>query len=265
MNDPKTYANAQHQLHPSGARALFTCPWRMVSQHLSVGQDGESGPAADTGSAMHAAAATFHRGFDPAEALAKMSAGIAKYPQADLRDATILALNYFSDRRNREEKVLLVEHPIGFTIAPMPDDVTGEPIHIIGTCDQVREIDGILYLCDLKTSKRDMEEIRHESTFQIAAYMVGASIALGREVSRGMILMPRRYGKDPSTSLVRGFYPWRLTDVEQLMLPIRQAVANVRAGRIWHVPSSECKWCHMRSPDSCLPQLQRTLKLLEVR
>lgn len=256
-NDLSKFGTSEYPLHPSGLRALLVCPWRTVVNFLGTA-DGESGQAADTGSAMHAAAAAFHRGADVGDSLAAMKGGVAEYALADMVDAANLFLAYAGDPRNRDARCVLVEHPISFCIAPADHDPTGAPIQVDGTCDQVREAEGGGYILgDIKSSKRDPNDVLMESTFQAAAYMVGASIVLGKRVDRAMIIMPRKYGKDLASSPVFWHFPWRLKDTEQLLEPIRDTVAAIRLGRIHHMPNSDCKYCVMRSPQHCLPELQK--------
>lgn len=219
--------------------------------HLHPTDDG-GGAAADTGSAMHKAAAEFHRGKGEADAIAAMSEGIGDYPLADLADAAKLFLHYVNDPRNRTAKVILVEHPIAFSIAPAPEDKTGAQIEVIGRVDQVRQHeDGRKRVWDIKTSKKDPNEILNSTFYQMAAYCVGAATHLGERVDPGGIIMPRRYPNNAHFS-----YPWTFDDLEQIMLAVRHAVASVRNGHVWHVPNKDCNWCVLRSPDLCLPKLK---------
>lgn len=249
------FATEKFPLHPSGMRGLIVCPWRVVMRFLELAATGdEAGPAADTGSATHAAIAAFHRGSDPAASLASMQARLGEYPQADLNDAAGMFLAYAADTRNRTAKVLLVEQLVKFRIDPAEEDPTQQAIEVVGTVDQVRvESDGIPRVWDVKTSKRDPSDLLCSHTVQLAAYCVGASMALGRNVEPGGLIVMRKYlaGKNPFWSSV-----WTLADTEHILRAVRHAVAAVRAGKIWHNPNDDCKWCHARTPDLCLPKLQ---------
>lgn len=256
MADNTTFGCEERALHPSGLISLSQCAWKALNIHMND-YEGDSGPTADTGSAVHEAARLFHRGASVSEALRGMGANIMRYKLANLAEATQMFVSYAADERNRTAKVLLVEHPVKFTIAPLPDDPTGAPIHVVGTLDQVREVNGVARLLDIKTSKRDPLEVMYGATFQIAAYCAGASVLLNRRVEPGPLILPRRYGADPSRSPVFYHYPWTYDDVEHILYGVRVAVANIRAGRVHHVPNSECKWCPLRSPDLCYPQLKK--------
>lgn len=215
---------------------------------------GEGGQAADTGSAMHMAAAEWHRGKEVAAALESMSARRAEYPLADLSDAAAMFLLYSSDPRNRTAKVVLVEQPVAFSIAPL--DPSDPPISVVGTVDQVREDHTGLKVWDIKTSKKDPDEVRHSAILQLAAYCVGCTVLLGRPVSPGGFIMPRLYKQTSvATSPVFRHVSWKFSDLEQLMFRVRHAVHNIRRGILWHNYSPDCRWCHMRSPDVCLPEL----------
>lgn len=263
MKDLKLFGTAAFPVHPSAMRVLVACPWRMAMLFLSA-DEGESGPAADTGSAVHKAAHALHTGKGVAEALGVMQAEKHQYPLADLQDAASLFLCYSGDPRNRDAKVVLCEEKIKFTIRAAEGDPTGEAIEVEGTVDQVRLDDYGRYTCDdIKTSKRDPSEVRNESTFQMAAYCIGASLKLGAPVHPGRLIFPRRYdARDLANSKVFYHFNFKFEDIEQILLPVRLKVAQIRRGELYHVPNSDCKWCHKRDPDICLPELQRFKKSL---
>jgi hypothetical protein len=254
VKDLSRFATEDWPLHPSGMRGLLMCPWRIVAKYLAdTAVDEPPGPAADTGSAAHAAVAAMHRGASVADALSVMGGRLPDYPQADLNDAAALFLAYATDPRNSSARVVLVEHPITFQISPAEEDKTQAPISVVGTLDQVREEDGKLRIWDFKTSKLDPIALLNNHALQVAAYCVGASIALQRPVDPGGLILPRRYGKGAT----HWMYPWTLADAEHLVEGIRHAVAAVRNGHVWHTPGEGCTWCWMRTPDTCLPKLQQ--------
>jgi PD-(D/E)XK nuclease superfamily len=262
VKDMRLFATDAWPLHPSAMRGLITCPWRVVVRYLLEPED-DVGPAADTGSAVHAAVAALHRGKDVAESLGVMQVGIADYPRADLRDAAAMFLAYSADPRNMADEVVYVEEQIQYNIAPAPEDPTGAQISVIGTLDQVRRNAHGLYVVDIKTSKKDPLEVLHNATFQIAAYCVGASMKLGQSVQPGRLVLPRKYmGQSPSIAAAHWYYPWRLEDAGYILDSIRHIVARVRAGDVWHVPNPDCNWCTFKSPDYCLPELIKVIQWL---
>ncbi len=255
MRDLSTFATAVNPLRPSGMSIMLVCPWRAAMLHMYDYAEDGSRAAADTGSAMHMAAAEMHRGKELAECIKSMGVGLPKYPAADLSDAADMFLKYASDPRNRGVEAVLVEQAVAFSIEAAPEDHTQARIEVTGTLDQVRRTNGRLVAWDIKTSKKDPTDILHAATFQMAAYCVGAAIHLNEPVQPGGIIMPRQYRKDVATSPVFYHFPWRFQDIEHILLAIRHQVAAIRAGRIWHNPSPDCRWCHMRTPDLCLPPL----------
>lgn len=260
MKDISKFGSADYPIHPSGIRGLLVCPWRSVMRFYAAHEADEAGPAADTGSAMHAAAAAFHRGKGVAESLQVMQEGTAKYPRADLTDAAGMFLSYAADPRNSGHEFLLVEQSISFTISPAEDDPTQAPIQVDGTVDHVRREAGRQpKVWDIKTSKKEPLQILQMAAFQAAAYCVGASIALGEPVSPGGVILPRRYKAD-GTGPVFWHFPWTLQDTEQMLEGLRRIVSLVRRGVYWHVPNEDCCWCPARSPDLCLPKLQEVKK-----
>lgn len=227
---------------------------------LTDGEGSEGGPAADTGSAMHAAAAALHRGAPLADAIEAMGEGLPRYPKANLAEAAAMFLSYARDTRNFEGTYLLVEKLVTFTIEAHETDPTGAPIAVEGTIDQVVELNGRLFVRDIKTTKRDMAETAAEYTLQLAAYCVGAAQLLGKPIAGAKLIYPRRYSHDPSTSPVHWQYAWGWDDLEHILESVRVNVANVRANRLYHAPSADCKWCHCRTPDVCLPALKEHKK-----
>jgi PD-(D/E)XK nuclease superfamily len=261
VRELKSFATKEYPLHASAINVLLSCPWRMASVHLNDDQ-GEGGVAGDTGSAMHAAASAFHTGKGEAESLESMGERIKEYPQADLQDAARLFLTYAADTRNRNVEFLLVERAVEFTIAPDPQDHTGALIQIVGRCDQVRlHEDGKAKVWDIKTSKRDPNDVLIDATFQIAAYCIGASVLLNRTIEPGGVIMPRQYKANISTSPVFRHCAWKFSDIEQILSPVRRIVAAIRAGILYHRPNPDCKWCEYKSPDLCLPKLKEICSL----
>jgi len=217
--------------------------------------DDEGGKAGDTGSATHVAVAEFHRGKGGAECLAAMQSRIAEYPKADLQDAAGMFLKYASDPVNRDATVVLVEEAVRFRIKAHESDPTGAEIEVEGRVDQVRQERGSDYVWDLKTSKKDPTTVLAATVHQMAGYCIGASIKLGRPVHPGGVIMPRQKN-------MMHHYPWRFQDIEQILLGVRVAVANIRRGILWHVPNDGCIWCAAKSPDACLPVLHQLNKEL---
>lgn len=256
--DLADFATGIHPMHPSWIYTVVQCPWRAAMEFLDATGDGEGGPAADTGSAMHKAAAAFHTGKGVSDALQVMRDNLKEYPAADLADAAGMFLTYAADPRNRDAKIILVEEPVAFTIAPHPEDKTKRPIEVEGVVDQVREDVEGLNVYDIKTSKKDPNYVRAISIFQQAAYCIGVAMKLKRPVVSAKLIMPRKYsGMDPGSAPVFWPYMWKFADIEQILLGLRIQVMNIRHGNVYHVPNDGCFWCRAKTPDVCLPELQQ--------
>jgi len=261
MNDLTLFGTVAFPIHPSAMRGIVECPWRVVMRFLDMEPEEGDKPAADTGSAMHKAAAALHTGNTVAESIAIMGGGLSAYPAADLVDAANMFLQYSQDTRNTRAKVILVEEPIAFQIQAHETDPTGEPIVVNGRCDQVRLNDYGFKAWDIKTSKRDPNELLAESWFQMAGYCVGTTMRLRERgypdaiVQPGGLICPRKYGGNVESSNVFWHHNFKFEDIEQLFLPLRQRVAQIRAGHLYHFPNSDCRWCHQRTPDVCFPKL----------
>jgi hypothetical protein len=224
--------------------------------------DDEGSEAGDTGSAMHKAIETLHKGADIAACIAKMSSDIAEYPKADLQDAANMFLLYSQDNRNRTAQVVLSEKEVNFQIAAAKHDPTQAPIEIVGTLDQVRRVNGRLELWDAKSSKKQPIVQVRNYRLQIAAYCIGASFALNEPVHPGGIICTRKYGKSPSTDPVFWHMPFSIEQIELILEPVRNRVAEIRSGNITHLANDDCDWCVARTPDLCVPKLQETLALI---
>jgi RecB family exonuclease len=250
------YGTAAWPLHPSGLKNLVMCPWRSVMLFLANEAGDESNEAADTGSATHRAVEALHKeGKSPAESIDVMQANVHLYPLADLQTAAGLFLRYASDPGTASAgEVVLCEYPIAFQIVAAPSDPTGAPIELIGEVDQVRRApDGRLRAWDIKTSSKPPNDVLQNSQQQLAAYCIGASYALGEQVHPGGLIMPRH-------PVMWVPVTWKFEDIEHILEPVRHIVALIRGGTVYHVPDSgNCKWCHARSPDLCLPRKKRAL------
>lgn len=259
MNHLTSFATPEFPLHPSGMRQVLECPWRKAMEHMFYGPDGEgdSGAPADTGSAMHAAAAAFHRGSSQSESLASMQERSAEYPKGDLTDAAGLFLAYANDPRCARvtpaaypDGGVFIEREITFSIAPHPTDPTGAPIAVLGTVDQVVVDDvGRLYVRDIKTTRHKPADKIAEYELQIAAYCVGVAMKLGKPVHAAQLIFPRH-------KCFVHQYEWSFDDVEHILEGVRLGVARIRAGELYHVRNSNCQWCPMKTPAMCMPALK---------
>jgi hypothetical protein len=263
MKDPKDIAGPGYPLHASGLATVLRCPWRTAVKYYDEPSGDDSGPAAQTGTLVHRAAEKFHETKDVASGLERMNEVAPQCPLGDVAEAAALYLQYVADPRNRDAEVILCEQQISFTIAPDPSDITGQPIHIVGTLDQVRNYRGKPHLFDIKTSTRDGVTLLAEHEIQVACYCIGASILLKQEVQPGALILPRKYGsRDPRMEPAGVFFhfSWSYSDIETMFIGIRKNIAAIRAGQYWMLPGDWCRFCHQRSPDLCRPKLQEDIR-----
>jgi hypothetical protein len=227
----------------------------------NMADDDSSGPAADTGSAVHKACEAWHgQGLTVKDAIKSMKDNLPLYPQADLADAETNFLAYALDPRNQKAKIIAVEKEIRFTLDPADHDPTGHKIHVKGTLDQIREENGVLKLYDVKTSKFPGMAVWAQHAYQIAGYCVGATQSFGRDVHPGGIILTRGYlrkGIDPRSSPPDVFfkYPYDLARARVLLSGVADMVALVRSGYVFANPGQYCSWCPMRGHDYCVDKL----------
>jgi RecB family exonuclease len=256
----RTFGTKDNPLRMSALPALVQCGWRAVLLAEAMLED-TSGVAADTGSALHKGAAEWHTtGKDELRAIKALRESIAEFPLADLEDAEKQFHAYITDPRNRSAQLLCVEQKVELTIDPSPEDVTGEPIHVRGTLDQIRMgDDGIPRVWDIKTGKRPISFILHAYTFQLAGYTLAAAQFVPN-VQPGGFICTRNYlkrGVDPASAPDGVFVevPWNIAHCDKLLDAVRNQVALIRAGRAHVGPGEHCSYCPARGIDFCLPAL----------
>lgn len=257
----KRIGTASCPLRSSALQKIVECPMRALVTIMEG--DDSSGQAADTGSAMHKAAAMWHlNNHDIAEAVKAMHLHGKEYPLADLKEADTMFRYYAKDQRNKEAETVLIESKIAFSIPPHENDETKEAIVIHGTLDQVRRVNGDLYLYDIKTTKKSGTAALHSALYQMAAYCLGASIQLGEPVSPGALILPRTYMKKENAGIhqpsgVFWHIPWNLGHIPAILDGLKVVVAAMRRGEVWVNPNENCYFCPEKSPDNCIPKLMQ--------
>lgn len=250
------FATVRMPLRPSALPALMRCPLQVYLTMISDAEN-RSGPAADLGTAVHFAAQRFHteRKGDSSLCITDMHANESAYPLADLDKAADIFRAYAADTRNQEEKVIACEAKVETRLSPSPNDPTQAEIVICGTCDQVREVDGELVLCDIKTGTmhrgRGMLDCH---ALQLMAYQLGASALLGRNVTRARIIRTADYATKPP-GIVHWPAVWCFRDIDAAFNGVREQVARVRSGILYANPSEYCQWCEHGGVANCVPLL----------
>lgn len=261
------FGTESRPLRPSQLAWLARCPVQVV---LAMEEPEESGgPAAQTGSLVHAAVAAFHLEPDTvkkvAAAVAELQRAAAEFPQADPQEARLYLEPYLCDPRNTQAKTVAVETKVSVTLPPHPNDPTRKPIVVRGTLDQIREEpDGRLVVCDLKTgSKSSGWEMLHDYALQQAAYVLAARASGFPSAEPGYLI--RAYGyrtrgaKLPSPDGVYWWLPFDVTGATQLMDRVRLQVALIRSGEVDFGPGTHCGYCPQKGLDTCLPKANRKL------
>jgi RecB family exonuclease len=239
------FGTAARPLRASSLPRLVRCPWAAIMEAYSDG--GTSGPAADTGTAVHLAIATWHTlaKKDARVAVEVMRRSVARFPLADLDSATVQFHDYTNDRRNVEAEVVACETPVTLTL-PAPEEVV-----IIGTLDQVRrDRHGRLTVWDVKTGKPDGWDMLHEHALQLAAYMLGAgATACG-------IIRTQDYRRRNGPGPVFWEAPFDIHQAYELLRSVVHTVQAVRQGTVHVGPGSHCRWCPAGGLAGCLPLLR---------
>jgi len=261
----KLFGSETCPVRASRLPALLRCPLNAVLEMLG---ENSSGPAADTGSAVHKAAAAYHTTAkrDVAASLAEMRTFLPEYPLADLGTAEQQFRHYAADPRNQEANVVLCEAKVTVVLSPPEGDTT--PIEIHGRLDQVREYRGVLTVYDIKTGGvMEGDEMLSYAAAQLAAYQVGASELLGKRVASACIIRTKDYlktgrKKTPKPGPVFWSASWVYEDAVALMEEVRRIVGEIRRGHCRVSPSAEnCRYCPGAGVANCLGR-RRALTLV---
>lgn len=239
-------------LRASSLPRLIACPWSVVMEVYEEGPR-DSGPAADTGSAVHFAAAMWHGPAkkETAVAIEVMRRCLSRFPLANLTAAADQFQRYADDKRNQEAEVVLCEKEVTLRLKAETEIV------IVGTLDQVRrDRHGRLAVYDIKTGSPEGWDMLHEHALQLAAYQIGASEKLGEEVHEAYIIRTKDYLKK-RVGPVFWEAGWSgLAAARLLLQSVVETVQRVRLGHVWAGPGVQCKWCKAGGVAGCLPKLK---------
>lgn len=252
---PELFGTEAHPLHCSQLHRVTDCPMSAFLQ-ASGDEERESGAAADTGNLVHLAASLYHgkAGGDARLSLELMAGAKDRYPAGNVDDAALHFYHYSKDERNKKAKIILNETEVKFQLSPAGNDPTQAPITVMGTLDQVREMDdGRLVLHDIKTGSAlwGKQMVSHHA-LQLAAYMIGASQLLSRPVEQAAIIRTTDYIKGGP---VFWYTPYGIQHAAAMLYGLRQIVAQIRMGNIWITPGASCRFCPLESPANCTPRL----------
>lgn len=230
----------------------------------------QSGEAADTGSAVHVALASWHGIKDLAKSIREMERRGDEYPLADFPKAREYLERYAQDPRNLEADVIATEQKVTFTLSPASDDPTKEEIFVAGTLDQIRRnADGRAYVWDFKATTRSIGDLLADYTIQLCAYVVGASQWLGEQVYPGGFIRLGGYVSPVANKKILSpdgvFVALNLSPEQcvQALDEVRSKVSRIRRGDVTALPGSACHWCPLQSFAMCSPLLTAFQKDIE--
>lgn len=235
---------------------------------LADDMNDEGGAPAQTGSAVHAGVAEFHRMYGDSlfnrkkgawDAIAK---AMPKFPLADETEVRLFITPYMDDPRNIDADCILIEQQVEFTLEPHPTDPTGEKIYVEGTLDQVRRERNLAKVWDLKTGRKTGWELIHDHAIQLAAYTVGANqLGLKEEIHPGGIIRAAGYRtRDKSRVAPDGVFwdcGYTLLDIPLILETVTLQVAFIRSGHAVFGTGPHCTYCEFGGLVGCINHYNR--------
>ena len=257
-------------LRPSALAWLIKCPVKVM---LDFDTEDNGGPAAQTGSMVHAGIEAFHIEKDDAKRVAAAAciaaSAAAEFPLADPNEAKLYITPYMLDPRNAAAEVVAIEMKVKLILQPHAKDPTGQPIVINGKLDQIRRENGTLSVWDYKTGdKLTGWQMLHSYSYQQAAYTLAARASGFPDCQPGGLI--RGYGyrhrgaKLPAADGVFWHNPFDLRGAELLLDRVRLQVALIRSGEIDFGAGTHCSYCPQKGLDQCVPAADRKLFSLPV-
>lgn len=260
---------------------------------MSVDDDDEGGPAAQTGSLTHAGVAEFHRNRSNIQermraAWDAISKAAPLFPLADPDEVRLFLTPYMNDPRNifaeivyakyngSTEPIAMVEQKVKFQLPPHPIDRSNTPIYVEGTFDQLRLINGIPNVFDLKTGRPSAWQMIHDYAFQMAAYTYGARVSGFPTCQPGRLIraMGYREGKrtgkkdetlapfvdsikvDPEGVFLTN--PFTADDVEHILETVRFHIGLIRNGEVNFYPGPHCSYCPHKGLFTCTEKFRKS-------
>lgn len=253
----RSFAGRDRPIRVSSLYWLTKCQGAMLLKDPEFGQrmPDEGSEAADTGTAAGRMVELYHLGKSIGECIRQTGAEAKggyghnnrPFDKADMERAGELFALYAGDPLNPVESVEAwsLEHEVRLELPPADSDPTREPVCLVGHIDQVRrDADGVYRVWDVKAGRGSGVQMIHEYAWQLSAYTLGLARS-GRcdgPVEVGGIIRLAGYVARERTAV---FFPapWSLADCENMMDTIREAVGQIRAGRIPLYPSPACQYC----------------------
>lgn len=238
-------------IRASSLPKLLECPGSVILTEefwkMNLSDDDGSGPAAQTGSLIHAGADAFHKHESEKAGLEALEASAPGFPLADRTRAEKHYRAYVSDPKNKNAKVVQCEQKVRIEIPPSPLDPTGMPVIIRGTLDQIRQdSDGYKTVWDIKTGATyyGVRALNHYVAQQAAYTLAG-----GEDVFPGGLICTEGYFKKPPKVFFK--YTCTKVDMMYIMEQVADIVARARMGRIWRNSGDSCERCVHKSFEKC--------------
>lgn len=270
LSEAHLIATEEYPLRASALPRINECPASVFLQQafwIETDENEPGGESAQTGNLMHAGAADYHRlkMLDPTASeearkevgLKALEAARAKFPGGDVRRAKKHYEAYVADPKNQEAQVIRCEEKVRCKLPPAPFDPTGQPVVIRGTLDQLRLVDGVLQVFDIKTGKMyyGFKALDHYMTQQ-AAYVEAAKqtwgeLYKGTPIEPGALICTEGY-VSTSASQVYWWHKWSYDDIPLILQNVVNQVAAARMQRLGFTPSSDaCRWCEHKNFSNC--------------
>ena len=234
-----------HPIRMSSIDALFRCPMQVFLKHRAS-LDDTSGPAAQTGSAMHKMAEIFHGGSLPAKEIPAHveKTSSEKFPLADWKRAKAHFKAYAADPRNKEANVVHQEKEVIHV---------RKGVHFLGHLDQLRlDSDGVHRVYDIKTGKTQPITMLDCYAGQIAGYVFGARDTFGLDVRPGALIRTESYVAR-TTQPVFVQIPYTLDQLDSILDRAVEEVKRIRKGKIDPRSGFHCSTiCPARGLQNCL-------------
>lgn len=264
------YAGKTRPIRCSKLASIPKCGARVYMLEVINNDDDTAGPSAHTGSLTHEGVAAFHKERGTLKtrkdaAWQAIADTAKKFPLAEANEVRLFLTPYMDDPRNIEAKLLAVEMQVEFTLEPHPIDSTGELIYVQGTLDQIREVNGVPRIYDLKTGKKTGWEMLHDYAIQIAAYTHGARQCGFPKTEPGSIIRNYAYRVRgcalPSPDGVFWALPFKIEAVPLLLENVRLHVGLQRNGEIQFNPGPHCTYCEFGGLAGCVSKWNELLQL----
>ena len=223
---------------------LFNCKKQHMHRTEAEDYGQEAGQeSAQTGSLVHLGIATYHATNDTREGTKAIERGAAIFPLADVKKALAWFYKYpakFAARNFGE--VRFVEEKITFSLP----GTKKQAVAVIGTVDLVLESPTEFIVIDHKSGQSPPDYMLRQYAPQIAAYMMGISVKLGKRNKKPIVGYISRL-QDLHFTDGRFYHPIGF-DLAQAGILLKQAGALYEMYEPVSSPGKHCEYCPLNFP-----------------